>query len=104
MGFKRTNQSTIWVSDQFDMPLRTEGSDGFISEIREIKEGKPDSEVFEVPEGYRKAANMMEMFDPPGQGGAEMRRSPHGGRHGAGMPEDLRKGLPEGFKMPHGGQ
>jgi hypothetical protein len=100
MGFKQTNQSTIWVSDRFDMPLRTKGSDGFVSEIREIKEGKPDSEVFEVPEGYRKAANLMEMFEPPGQGGSEMRRGPHGGGQGAGMPPDL----PKGFKMPHGGQ
>jgi len=97
MGFKQTNQSTIWVSDRFDMPLRTKGSDGSMSEIREIKEGKPASEVFEVPEGYRKAANMMEMFEPPGQGGSEMRRGPHGGGH---MP----KGLPKGFKMPHGSQ
>jgi hypothetical protein len=100
MGFKQTNQSTIWVSDRFDMPLRTRGSDGSVSEIREIKEGTPDSEVFEVPEGYRKAANMMEMFEPHGQGSSEMRRGPHGGGRGAGMP----KGLPKGFKMPHGSQ
>ena len=103
MGFKHTSQTTIWVSDRFDMPLRTKGSDGSVSEIREIKEGKPDSEVFEVPEGYRKAANMMEMFEPPGQGGAEMRRDPHE-QGGAGIPEDVRKRLPKGFKMPHGGQ
>jgi hypothetical protein len=103
MGFKQTSQTTLWVSDQFDMPLRTRGSDGSVSEIREIKEGKPDSEVFEVPKGYRKAANMMEMFERPGQGGTEMRGNPHG-QGGAGMPEDVRKMMPKGFKMPYGNQ
>lgn len=100
MGFKRKSQSTIWVSDKLDLPLRTQDSDGSITELRNIKKGKPPEELFEIPKGWRKSANMMEMFaGPPEQGGAETRNE---SAEGESFADKLRKNLPEGFKLPFG--
>ena len=98
MGFKRKNQSTVWVSDRFDMPLRTQGSDGSVSELRDIKEGKPDSRLFEVPDGYRQVASMMEMYEGPSEGGSP-EATPDAG---PGDDDDFRHRLPKGFKLPFG--
>jgi len=100
MGFKQTSQSIIWVSDKFDMPLRTQNSDGSMTELRNIKEGKPAEELFETPKGYRKVANMMEMFEGPSEKGTPEAAQ----EEGSGMGSDFRKMLPKGFKLPSGSQ
>jgi len=98
MGFKRTGRSTVWVSERFDMPLRTQGSDGSVSELRDIKEGKPDSRLFEVPDGYRQVADVLEMYGMPSEEG----RPTAAPEAAPGDDDDFRKRLPKGFKLPMG--
>lgn len=94
MGRTMTSRSTVWMSDRFDIPLRTRNEDGTMTEMREIKEGKQPAGLFEVPGDYRKVAGMMELFPieeegeeaPPGQGFK--------------IPDELKDKLPKGFKMP----
>lgn len=64
-GFEKTVETILWVSDRFDMPLRTQNSDGTVAEMRNIREGKQAAELFEPPTGYRKVASMMELFGAP---------------------------------------
>ena len=79
MGYKRKTRSIVWVSDQFDMPLRTQSDDGGISELRNIDIGEPPADVFEPPEGYRKVTNMME-FMAVGMGDADPAETRRPGR------------------------
>jgi hypothetical protein len=51
-----------WVAPEFDpMPVRTE-SQGQIQEMRNIKTGRPDASLFEVPAGYKRDAQMEQMM------------------------------------------
>ena len=62
MGMKITSTETIWQSDQFDMPLRIHYEEGVIVEYRNIDTKKPSSKLFELPNGYKKVGNMMEVM------------------------------------------
>ena len=44
--------STVWVSDRLDIPIRSQGKDGGVVELRDIKPGRQPSDLFEIPEGY----------------------------------------------------
>jgi hypothetical protein len=51
-----------WVAPEFDpMPVRTE-SQGQIQEMRNIKTGRPDASLFEVPSGYTRNTEMENMM------------------------------------------
>jgi hypothetical protein len=50
-----------WMAPEFDMPLRTE-SQGNIQEMRNIKTGRPDAALFEMPKGYTRDKAMEEMM------------------------------------------
>jgi outer membrane lipoprotein-sorting protein len=92
MGFKNSSESTVWVSNELDMPIRTKSSDGSLTEIRNLKKGAPAKSYFELPKGYRKVSNMMELFmEDAGQerGGAG---------DGSGLPFKMPKGFPFGNK------
>jgi len=62
MGREIKTNATIWISDQMDFPLRTENDKGDITEMRNIKPGNQPDSLFEAPEGYKEAANMMEIM------------------------------------------
>ena len=62
MGMKITSTETIWQSDQFDMPLRIQDDKGVIMEYRNIDTQKPSSELFQLPEGYKKVGSIMEVM------------------------------------------
>ena len=64
MGQNNEIKLTSWESDKFAFPLRTKTEEGGVQELRNIKEGQPPAKVFELPSGYKKAANMMEMMAP----------------------------------------
>lgn len=90
MGMTRKSVSTVWKSDEFDIPLRTKSQEGDISELRNIKTGRQPSSLFEVPKGYEKADSMFALF---GVGGG-----PGGATGGAKQdtPRDMQKDV-EGF-------
>lgn len=59
MGMTMTHKTTIWVSDRFDMPLRTKSEHGNVIELRNIDPGRPDETYFRLPSGYKKVDNVM---------------------------------------------
>jgi len=63
MGFKRKNTYLVWVTDQLEMPLRTQMADGTITALRNIKKGNPDDKYFQVPKDYQKVSNLMELME-----------------------------------------
>jgi len=99
MGRKITGHSTVWTSDKIDLPIRTEDSRGHVMELRNIREGKQNPALFEIPAGFSRAANILEaMGDMEDQDEAEpgvRRRGPAGmppqGQMPPEMPEELRK-------------
>jgi hypothetical protein len=62
-GFKKTVKTIVWMSNKVDMPIRTKSEDGSMTELRNLKEGTPASKYFEIPKGYKKVANVMELMD-----------------------------------------
>lgn len=64
MGRNDKIKLTSWESDKFTVPLRTKTEKGGIQELRNIKEGRPPASVFEIPSGYKKVDNMMQMMAP----------------------------------------
>lgn len=54
--------TTIWVDDNLHMPLRTEDSDGYIGEMRDIREGEQSPKLFQVPVGYEKVSMPFAFF------------------------------------------
>lgn len=54
--------STAWVDQKLTFPIKTQSANGEIWQLTNIKEGKPDASLFQVPAGYRK-------MDIPGMAG-----------------------------------
>ncbi len=91
-----THTSIVWTSGQIDFPLRRQDSNGTITELRNISEGPQAQELFEIPEGYQKSANL---FDAMGM--TRTKRSNRGNRKNS----SSKKGkyhLPKGIKLPFG--
>jgi hypothetical protein len=44
----------VWIDERLKMPLRSEGADGDIFELRNIKEGRLSNDLFQLPAGYTK--------------------------------------------------
>lgn len=65
MGRKITSTHTVWMSDQFDFPLKVVGENGSVTEVTEILEGKQASDLFVVPEDFTKVSNLMEAMGMP---------------------------------------
>lgn len=97
MGFKSTSRTVIWQSPKFDVPLRTLGEDGHVTELRNIQEATPAAALFEVPAGHSRVANMMELMGDDIPKGAKARKQTPGGKGGgAQFPTEL----PPGMKLP----
>ncbi len=100
MGMKMTTTQTIWVSDAFGIPIRTRSDDGTVTELRNIKKGKPPARLFEIPPGYKKVGNDMGALFMSMEG-MEM---PSGGQPDSGQGKmKLPFKLPKGMKLPFGG-
>ena len=88
MGMTMNMKMVTWVSDKFDMPLRTKTEDGTITELRNIKKTKPKAALFKIPKGYKKVGSMMEVtgMDMP----SKMPGATSGGSSGTtAMPEGM---------------
>lgn len=97
MGFKNTSRSVVWQSPKFDLPLRTRTDSGQVTELRNIREEKPAAALFEVPAGYSKVSDMMELMGDQRPKGSRPPKSPSKGQPGAaGFPTEL----PPGMKLP----
>jgi outer membrane lipoprotein-sorting protein len=46
--------STAWIDQKLSFPIKSQSANGEIWQLTNIKEGKPDASLFEVPAGYRK--------------------------------------------------
>jgi hypothetical protein len=79
MGFKKTSRSVVWQSPRFDLPLRT-SSEGHTTEVRNIREEKPAAALFEVPAGYSKVSDMMELMGDERPKGVRPPKSPRKGK------------------------
>lgn len=93
MGMKMTTTQTIWVSDKLGMPIRTRTQDGTVTELRNIKMGKPAAKNFNIPAGYKKVGNDM----------GALFMSMHGGQMpAAGQQSEGQGGMQLPFKLPKG--
>jgi outer membrane lipoprotein-sorting protein len=54
--------STAWVDQKLIFPIKTQSANGEIWQLTNIKEGKPDASLFQLPAGYQK-------MDIPGMAG-----------------------------------
>ncbi|MCK5324299.1 MAG: DUF4412 domain-containing protein, partial [Desulfobulbaceae bacterium] len=95
MGMNMSTKMILWVSDKLAMPIRTQSEDGTITELRNIKKGAPSGKHFEIPSGYTKVSNMMELMGM-GRGMNRQQRS----KGGQEMPSGLPFQLPDGMEMP----
>lgn len=100
MGFKRKSATTVWLSDKLGMAVRTRDSGGAGSELRNIKEGKVDAALFEVPKGYEKVGNMFALF--ASMGGPGPASSAEGEEAPPSAGELLKKSLGKGLQLPFG--
>ncbi len=50
----KNGTSTAWIDQKLLFPIKAMTSNGYVLELSNIKEGRPDPSVFEVPAGYRK--------------------------------------------------
>ena len=97
MGFKNTSRSVVWQSPKFDLPLRTRSDSGQITELRNIREEKPAPALFEIPAGYSKVSDMMELLGDERPKSGRPPKSPSKGKEGgSGFPTEL----PPGMKLP----
>lgn len=46
--------STAWIDQKLIFPIKTQSATGEIWQLTNIKEGKPDASLFELPAGYQK--------------------------------------------------
>lgn len=51
---KQGTSSTTWVDQKTGIPIRTETSEGTVTEFTNIKEGPQSPSLFEIPAGYSK--------------------------------------------------
>lgn len=93
MGKTYTTVSTVWMADEFDVPLRERDEQGGAEEFRNIVVGAQPAALFEVPKGYARGKGMPGM---PDMDMPDMKDMPD-------MP-DMKAlegmGMPPGMKMP----
>jgi outer membrane lipoprotein-sorting protein len=105
-GISSKSESIIWVSNQLDLPIRTQSKEGYITELRNIKKGGQPAKLFEVPSEYQKVANMIELFGGKPPSGEKGTGSDEGEKKGSffdNLPKNLKDKLPKGMKWPFGG-
>lgn len=96
MGKTYTTVSTVWMADEFDVPLRERDEQGGAEEFRNIVVGAQPAALFEVPKGYARGKGMPGM---PDMDMPDMKDMPNM----ESMP-DMKAlegmGMPPGMKMP----
>lgn len=62
MGIEHSTKMTIWQSDKFDFPLRTQTVGGPIGEFRNIDTSVPPKKLFRRQTGYKRVHTLMEVM------------------------------------------
>ena len=57
--------STQWYDPQLKMAIREELPGGYIRELKDIKIGKQDEHLFEIPSGYTRVDQLPDYLKPP---------------------------------------
>lgn len=96
MGKTYTTVSTVWMADEFDVPLRERDEQGGAEEFRNIVVGAQPAALFEVPKGYAKGKGMPGM---PDMDMPDMKDMP-GMENMPDMKALEGVGMPPGMKMP----
>lgn len=91
MGQTQATVSTVWMADEFDVPLRERGETGETEEFRNIRVGAQPAALFEVPKGYTRSKNMLGMPDIKDM--PDMKNMPD-------MKTLEGMGMPPGMKLP----
>ena len=74
MGMKVTSTQITWQSDRFEMPLRTQTEEGYVSELRNIDTKKPSAKVFHPLTGYTPVGNIVAVMGMDFSAGGERSR------------------------------
>jgi hypothetical protein len=93
MGKTYTTVSTVWMADEFDVPLRERDEQGGAEEFRNIVVGAQPAALFEVPKGYARGKGMPGMPDMDMPDMPDMKNMPD-------MKALEGMGMPPGMKMP----
>ncbi|BFR47775.1 DUF4412 domain-containing protein [Nitratidesulfovibrio sp. HK-II] len=93
MGKTYTSVSTVWMADEFDVPLRERDEQGGAEEFRNIVVGAQPAALFEVPKGYARGKGMPGMPDMDMPDMPDMKNMPD-------MKALEGMGMPPGMKMP----
>ena len=81
------------------MPIHTRMQDGTVTELRNIKVGKPPARVFEIPPGYKKVGDSIGALMMAMNGEQMPAAGKQPGEHGGGGTH-LPFKMPKGMKMP----
>lgn len=65
MGHAQTSTTTVWTAEGFLLPLKTLSEDGLTGELRDIRLGRQDKALFEVPPGYRRVEDILALGGLP---------------------------------------
>ena len=60
----QTRSSTQWYDPELKITIREEIQGGFIRELRNIKVGKQDKKLFEIPNGYKQVEDLQSYLQP----------------------------------------
>lgn len=102
MGMRRKIEHTVWVTENLDMPVRTQTEDGSITELRNLVKGMPAATYFEIPRDYKKVPSMMmvmgmEFSEDEGEDGELEQEDSRPANRSFDPPKDMK-----GFTLPPG--
>ncbi|HDR50427.1 MAG TPA: DUF4412 domain-containing protein [Mariniphaga anaerophila] len=63
MGMNVTSEMLIWQADGIDIPIRSEGEEGTVTELKNISKKPPSPKHFQPLKGYKRVNNMMEVME-----------------------------------------
>jgi len=61
----QTKTALQWYDPELKISIREETQDGYVRELRDIKTGAQDKELFEIPDGYRQVENLQNYLPQP---------------------------------------
>jgi len=62
MGMDISTEMIIWQAEGIAIPIRTQGEEGNVTELKNISTKTPSSKLFELPSGYQKAKSIMDVM------------------------------------------
>lgn len=68
MGMNVTNEMIIWQADGLDIPIRSQGEEGTVTELKNISKKTPAAKLFQPIKVYTRVNSMMEVMGFGGMG------------------------------------